>query len=561
MKIARLGLLIDQNELNSQWAYGFNVFSVYIEEILAHAGIAYTRLDQASQASREQFDVILVAACEETEENNGHLLAFAEAGGAVISYGGLGSMAGKLGCYEAREASVGYALLPQESSDGRPLRYWKAKPWVVSSDSGDFRITQIGKLNHLSPSGPDLGTALLQFSVGKGYVDRWSVDIPQTIVAFQQGGGPVLKDGSPAPDGTGAVDDGILKADDQCVLDWELDRLKTETGAPYFAHPYADLWRETLIAHLLRRVTELGKTLPFIGYWPDGTDYVAMISHDSDQNQDIFAEETLKVLDECGINSTWCMIKPGYSAPLYEQIKEAGHELAFHYNALVQQEGKWGAEEFTAQLEWLKEAADLQQVVSNKNHYTRFQAWGELFEFCEQNGIAADQTRGPSKKGNVGFLFGTCHPYFPVAWHTDHNRLYDVLEIGFLTQDLDHVMLADSSVIVPFLEQTMKVQGVAHFLFHQVHIQRSKPVADALRKVVREAKQRGFQFWTCQQINDWERARRQMAVTGLQDSASPLVDNAVEGTVVWIPLPQDDPRVKEAQYQFGVPCLKKTVTL
>src|SRR5690606_27671477 len=124
--------------------------------------------------------------------------------------------------------------------------------------------------------------------------------------------------------------------------------------------------------------------------------------HDSDINKDDHAYTTLELLQEVGLQTTWCMLEPGYSKPIYEQVKAAGHELAFHYNGLEAQKGIWSEEEFARQLQWLKDAADIQEVTSNKNHYTRFEGWDELFAWCEKYGIAADQTRGPSKKGNVG---------------------------------------------------------------------------------------------------------------------------------------------------------------
>src|SRR5690606_8397809 len=79
---------------------------------------------------------------------------------------------------------------------------------------------------------------------------------------------PVLEGGAPAPDGTGPFNDGILKAEDVLELDWQWDRKQTESGALYFAHPYADLWRETLVSHLVRTAVEHGLTIPLIAHTP-----------------------------------------------------------------------------------------------------------------------------------------------------------------------------------------------------------------------------------------------------------------------------------------------------
>jgi hypothetical protein len=255
------------------------------------------------------------------------------------------------------------------------------------------------------------------------------------------------------------------------------------------------------------------------------------------------------------------MLEPGYSPSIYEQVKAAGHELAFHFNALEEQGGRWDEHEFARQLEWLKRAAGLTSVTSNKNHYTRFEGWGELFAWCERYGVQVDQTRGSSKKGNVGFLFGTCHPYFPMAWADERNRLYDVLEIGFLTQDMNLGNWSDSSIIMPFLEQVVRVGGVAHFLFHQVHIERHEAVRDAFRMLVREARSRGFEFWTCAEINAWCRARRLAKVTGLRSSGEAVVEHAPPGTVVWIPVPPDADVPPGGTYavRFGHRCLRQVI--
>lgn len=560
MRMAQVAVLLEKNAAKKRWTYGLNVFEAYIEEVLSHAGIRFNRLESLDEGVPEHIDVVLDVLSLGPESAEA-LLAFAERGGKVISYAGLNTLAESFGFREMISESAGYAELPEQLGEKLPLRYLQARPWVVD-DASRAEVEQSGLLHAMRPDGEERGAALLQIKAGSGSIDRWSVNILHTIVGMQQGTMPVLEDGVPAPDGTGSVNENILKADDRVEMDWELDRKSTpETGTPYFAYPYADLWREALVTHLLQSVVSMGLTLPFIGYWPDGVPYVAMISHDSDVNKDEHAEATLAVLEECKIRSTWCMIEPGYSSYIYDQVKAAGHELAFHYNALDQQKGKWAEEEFVRQLQWFKDAAKIEEVTSNKNHYTRYEGWGELFQWCEKYGIAADQTRGPSKKGNIGFLFGTCHPYFPIAWADERNRLYDVLEISFLTQDLDHRTLADSSVVKPFLEGAARVEGVAHFLFHQIHIKEQPKVTDAIRKVVQEAKQSGFVFWTSKEINDWERARRTLTIEGVDASGKVEVTSnaSLDDVVVWIPVAEGEAS-EETVRKFGVNCKKQVIS-
>lgn len=559
MRIANIGVLIDQELSEKRWKFGMNVFEAYIEEILSHAGLPYRRLDNPEQAIKENPDVLIVALAEENDKTAKGLFEYVEQGGHLISYAGINYLAKELGCFECAADPIGYASLPEDMMQSNvQLRYLRARPWR-SSELFDILPDARGTLRNGGKSGAEAGAALLKLAYGQGTIERWSVDIPSTVVRMQQGSAPILEDGIPAEDGTGAVNDGILKADDSMELDWNMDRAYTERGSRYFEYPTADLWREALIGHLLRKATSLGLTLPFVGYWPDGIDQIALISHDSDLNIDDSAITTLQVLKECDIQSTWCMIEPGYSPEVTEQIKEAGHELALHYNALTAQDGLWDSDEFKRQFEWLKQSADLERIHSNKNHYTRFEGWGELFEWCESAGIEADQTRGPSKKGNVGFLFGTCHPYFPISYFDQKNRLYNVLELGFLTQDVEHPSFSDYSVIHPFLDQVSRVEGVAHLLFHQVHVHEQQDVRDALRRVVREAKEKGFVFWTCEQINDWERARRRIELAGVDELGDIVVHHKLDQAVVWVPVPDGHDSSKPLTKKFGVYCWKKVL--
>lgn len=565
MNIARVALLNDKERLQTKWKYGLNGYGLYIGEILAHAGIPFEPLDEPHHVLEKTYDVVLIGEASESAATVSVLWEYVRRGGILVSYAGLQSLAATLGCTQQAVVPCGYAELPasMESDHDHPLRFLHAVPWAVASGDRQPAIcTESGSVRRDGPAGVRLGSLLHTFQVEQGVIERWAVDIAATVVGMQQGIGPVLEDGTPAPDGSANLNDGLLKADDQHGMDWRWDRLTTASGAPYFAYPYADWWRQTLIAHLLRIVSKKQKQLPFISYWPEGIGAVAMISHDSDRNEDEDAVTTMDVLAACGIHSTWCMMKPGYSAYLMRQIEDAGHELALHFNANPKEGGAWKQTDFVRQWGWLSEMIAQRKVISNKNHFTRFEGWGELFEWCEACGIESDQTRGPSKRGNVGFLFGTCHPYFPIARFDQHNRMYDVMEIGFLTQDIP--LMTDDSVVIPFLETVRQVGGVAHFLFHQGRICSSEAVRQSLTRVVQEATQRGFVWMTGQQINEWQRNRRKLRVIGMDESGQALIAGAEppERVQVWRPLmaeelPHPDDRVAR---HFGVACIPMNIS-
>lgn len=477
MQIARVGVFVNRRELEDRWTRNENFFPLYIEEIFRHAGIPFEFVNEPlGIAAHDRWDVIIILQDLSKGSDLDGIREYVRAGGHAISYGGLTELASELKMDVVRIKS-GYAALEPESL---PLRSVQAEVWKQRSADG-CAIEEYGIIRE-QPDAAPLGPALVSFVYGKGRIDRWAVNIPTTVVALQQGQHPVYQDGKPAPDGTAAIDEGILKADDGMALDWEWDRIADGRGMPYFPYPYADWWREVLIRHVLQQVTKRGKTLPFVDYWPDSVEAIAMISHDSDLNREEDAETTLQMLDELQIKSTWCMLEPGYSPEMMRKIQVKEHELALHYNALEMEGKTWDAVDFARQAGWLKRVEGVSEIVSNKNHYTCFEGWDDLFIWCERSNILSDQTRGPSKVGNIGFLFGTSRPYLPISWFHHRNRLLNVLEVGFLTQDIGHPDRADFSVIEPLLKQVKRVRGVAHFLFHQLCLNMYEGVREGMRK-------------------------------------------------------------------------------
>lgn len=538
LKPAKLGLYHPIQTYETRWKNGENCFELFAEETLSHAGLTL-ELVEPEQVANTDVHVLVIphASTVQTDDVEG-LLQFVKAGGVVIQFGGSGRIGQRTGLQPIRQLAVGYAALAEVDE---PLRFFSAESLTkapVGEEGVSLEWSGAGELRP-TPDGPSLRQVWYETTLGEGHLTICAVDVFTTMVLLQQGDRPVEEDGMPAPDGTAPLNDGILKAEETLQQDWEWDRSSTPAGSKFFATPYSDLWRETVVGRIVKAALQSGRTLPVLGYWPSGIKAVAHLSHDSDRNIDESAITTMDVLKPFGVRSTWCMIEPGYSQSVYERVKADGHELAFHYNAVDE---PWDETEFKRQFAWLTEAIGTDEVTSNKNHYTRFEGWGELFAWCEACGIQLDQTRGPSKGGNRGFTFATCHPYRPIAWHDEQNRFYDVLVNGFFSQDLD---LSDhwgkKDIIYPLLDQVERVEGVAHFLFHQVHIHNSEDVRNALKTLLAETLERGMPWWTSAEINAWERARRAVQLTLSESPDDDIVvdvhsGEALKKAVVYIPL-------------------------
>ena len=274
-----------------------------------------------------------------------------------------------------------------------------------------------------------------------------------------------------------------------------------------FLEPVSDELREIIVRSILYVAQQQGVVVPLLWYWPRGLKAVGHLSHDTDGNDPQLAVAMLDAVNRCHVKSTWCTLYPGgYPSDFYRQLQEQDFEIALHYDAMSGgAETSWSKENFLLQHRWLLKEAGLTHITSNKNHYTRWENRLDFLRWCEEVGINSDQTRGPSKKGSIGFPLGGSQPYFPLDDQTDAPRFLDVLEVNMLTQDL--VVVCPAEYGRQLLDSAVRHHGVAHFLFHPAHI--LKPlVFDALSALVDYGRTQGLEWWTSEQIYRWEDVRR-----------------------------------------------------
>jgi peptidoglycan/xylan/chitin deacetylase (PgdA/CDA1 family) len=520
-------------------------YPAYIFEILSHAGLCYARIEQQDLINSLEHLRILVTVGEAElgGELAQRLAAWVKAGGAWLSVGGVCGMSETLGVDHLPPSFAnwgggaclmgeGYMLPrfkhPTVAHLPRALHFFGGialKSMGAQVIAGSLDAHCRNEYHHM----------LFEHRPEKGRTLTLAVDFTGTIVRIQQGIA-VTRDGVPAPDGSAPVADAVLKSGDGGVLDWIFDRdpVKGAFGLNAFLEPIADQWREVLLRCIFHLATVQNVPLPLLWLYPRELKCIAHLSHDSDNNEPEKARTLLEILREAQIHSTWCIILPGYDAPLMSDIKSAGHELATHYDAMTGTEGlTWGEAQFHQQHENLLRLF-AGTPVTNKNHYLRWEGDIEFFNWCVKHGIQLDQSKGPSKTGEAGFNFGTCHPYLPVTFD---NRTIDVLELPTLTQDL--VVFAPPALLDGLIDGVKRVHGILHLLFHPAHLHRPE-VRDALKMAIERAKREGMEWWTARQINTWERARRTVSwsdfsVDANRASASLRTQqDLADATVLWL---------------------------
>lgn len=501
--------------------------SRYIDEILAHAGLPWRRLavSDLNDLPPDLRLIVLVGDGQLDRMTRDGIAAFVRAGGALVATGGTWGLDDLLGVTMGRDRRDGYltataAAHPITGSITHPLHVFASGAMRATTGTAFARVlAEDGQI--------EIGDGVVINRPGAGATVMLAPNIPASVLHIQLGR-VIHEDGEPAPDGTAPIDDEILKTDDGVVLDWEHDRERTPPpvpvpdcpgkhesypagDTPWFAWPVADELSDLLLRAIAWAATATGQLLPVLWVWPRHLPAVGLISHDSDHNVDASAHTALELLARAEISSTWChMYGPTYPAryerATFDAVRRAGHELALHYNALDHDGGAWGRAQLAAQAAFVRAESGAAGFSSNKNHYLRWEGGVEFYRWLVDEGIQADQTKGPSKKGNVGYPHGSCQPWFP--FDPTSGEPIDVVEIPLQFQDLwltAPAYLAETTIV-----QARRHHGVAHFLFHQVHLQTKPEVAATMLATIDLGRRQGLEWWTSARINDWERRRRQI---------------------------------------------------
>ncbi|MEM2431738.1 MAG: hypothetical protein QXX94_07275 [Candidatus Bathyarchaeia archaeon] len=532
-----IAVLLDINDQIDILRKGVNFFPVYIREVLRHAGFFYETIDKSSISSNLKCKILIIPYNTSfSAQEKMRIRDFISSGGVIIAIGGSSGLDDIFGVRGLGETiDEGYIV-----ADGKhpiilnltsSLHVFGSIPLYSIVDKNAEVIAKIKDSEGKLLDSP----AIVLNRYFNGLAILIAPDILSSIVMIQQGKS-VLSDG-PWP-----VNDGILKTDDGAVLNYNTDR-ENVSGHEIFLQPIADEEREIIIKSILYAAWSKGIPLPVLWYWPREVMAVALYSHDSDGGDEYKANLLLSNLSALGVKSTWCILPgEGYSKEFYDKLKRGGYEIALHYNALPPKH-VWSREGFVAQYDALAVESGVYPI-SNKNHYLRWESWTDFYHWCEDKGVYLDQSKGPSKTHNLGFLFGTSHPFFPIDDWSNMNRILNVLEVTLHDQEMWRGWPEDEviNILNSLTLQAYKHYGVIHHLFHPAHIQMTYRVLNATIQFIKSLPQ--MEIWTAREINEWERKRREVGLHIVSLSEDSLTfnifsTNKVEDATIMLLIPEN----------------------
>ncbi len=472
----------------------------YIREILAHAGIPFDEVERPIAAADVAGRRILLLPWHMTlsEEEQALLDRFVREGGALIGLGGASGLEELFGVVDRGEMVDGYLQIVE---DDHPV-------------TGDLKSSLhcFGGRRVKATGGKALARVMgasdgvVEHRVGTGLALVVGPDLVFSVVQIQQG--------HPIPPAVGPTRIDTIRG---LALDLDRDRSAApgEKGTLAFLEPIGDELRELIVKAVLYACRECGVALPMLWYWPDNLLAIAHMSHDSDGGDQELGWSLLRLTQEVGIRTTWCIMAGHYAPEFYRAIDEYGSEVALHYDAQTYQTAsddqksevahlKWGFEELAAQHATVTGAAG-RPVTSNKNHTLRWEGRLEFFRWCERAGITLEESKGPNTPYTNGFPFGGCHPWFPIDDEAPGGPMIGVLEVNLTVQDLNRRCSVNLARL--FADRALRHYGVGHYLFHPGHIWAGE-VRGGLREIVGYVHDLGMEWWTAARIDAWERARR-----------------------------------------------------
>lgn len=329
----------------------------------------------------------------------------------------------------------------------------------------------------------------------------------------------VEQDGLSPGDGTVVLDDGVPRAEDGVVLDYEQDRTTLEDGSLCFDRPYVDWLRHIWARAVVEAVEVTGKLAFLFWPWPNNAPAVACLSLECDDLRDELVSGVHHVLSRYGMPAAWMVAMPGYGRDASRSLIRWGQEVGL----LHPLEGRATEEALKIQMLNLARNSGVSILQAVKNSDGRWDGRDRYYDQADYAGARVSLNKGGRQRGNAGFAFGTAQPYSMTA--------SGVTEIPHQLFALGSI--ASAQVAEHLLRITKQVHGCAHAVSSPILVNTATG-RSALIHFLLSARELGMAFMRPSDIWTLDKARRRMRLRVGEQSLQLVSDYEVEGFTVLV---------------------------
>lgn len=299
-------------------------------------------------------------------------------------------------------------------------------------------------------------TLLSRNKVGRGQILFFGIHLGDSSLNMQMGRS-VECDGIGPEDNSVKLDDGLLLAEDGCVIPWQ-DREEID-GKPVFLQANADVIREIWWRCIFEAIENSEHAIALPWFWPENAEFAATLTLECE----VFdGEPTVAVhrqLAMNGVPAAWLVASPGYPNDVYRIMRAREHEIGVLFN--LEEVNPWHEERLKSQMTQLQRLSSEHSLTSVRPSGGAWKGYNQFYEMCESAGVRLSASKGGRQAGNQGFAFGTCHPFFPFP-NKSGNSYGLVMELPY--HAFRPGIIAHLKHMPPLITQTKARHGVFHIV-------------------------------------------------------------------------------------------------
>jgi hypothetical protein len=472
-------------------------YAPFYREALEHAGLHFETLESVSGRELSRFNVLVLCGYGTLGSNALTVVQdWVKRGGCVVCTGSTWNLETILGL-DHHQRHVSNALLVPSKTD---------RLWPASCDRARFFGGVLVK-PHNSEVIAKVGheyAGVTRKKAGKGLALFLAAHVGQSM-SLMQLGRSVECDAIGPSDGSAILDNGTLRAEDGTVLDYRDDRATTSgSDIPFFAYAHCDVLRDVLVRAVLNAVDHKGLSTPVLWHWPNGSSAAAMLTLDCQSDEKEPVNNLHRMLMMYGVPAAWMVGTPGYSVDVYRAMRSWDHEVGLLFH--TEDRTGWNEERLKIQYKAVSRLAAQPMLHSTRAEDGKWKGWTAYYGMCEAAGARVSISKGGRQPGTSGFLFGTCHPFFPTRVD---GTSYFALEIPYSV--FRPGVSTPNSAAAELLARTASVHGCFQIVSHPECV-RDAAEADSLRRLLSLCKQNRLEFMLPQDVYAFEHGRRKLRV-------------------------------------------------